>query len=143
MSKKTMSYDERRNAAIAIGVQFAKKVGAANVSVASVAAKQGVSGPMLFNIFGSRKAFTDAIVKAAKKSGATLPALGTKKAAPAKKTAPPVKKAAPVAAKKPAPAKKVAALLKPKKAAAAPKKAAEKFKALPTPFEASVAAVAG
>lgn len=109
-TKKVMTKDERREAALKTAVQLARKCGARRVSVAAVAAKHGVTAPLLFHIFESREGFTKAIVKAAKAQGVVLP-----EAAPTvreireanhkklKKLAPPK-----------APVKKLAALLSPK-----------------------------
>jgi AcrR family transcriptional regulator len=120
MSKKPvlMTKEERREAALKTAVQLAKKIGAKRVSLAMVAAKHGVTAPLLFHIFESREGFTKAIIKAAKKEGVTLPeaaptvrelrATGKKlKPLPKLKT---VKKLAPP---KPLPKVKLAALKKP------------------------------
>lgn len=189
MSKKSpvrMTKKERFDAATAVAIKLAQKVGAVRVSIAAVAAKTGVSGPLLFHVFGSREGLTAAIVKGAKKAGVLLPPPKPTKKEVRETTS---KKAA--ARKRPAP-KKVAALLKPpvkpgtvkvngksikapkgvdgvklnaklllpgatgrkprtpaqkqaraaRDAAATPKTSKEKFEALPTPFAASIAAVA-
>ena len=72
-TKKVMSKDDRREAAVKLGLSFAKKVGAKRVSIAQVAHKQGVSAPLLFHIFESHEAFVKAILKAAKVEGVVLP----------------------------------------------------------------------
>ena len=59
---------ERREAALAVALQLAKKVGAKRVSLAMVAAKQKVTAPLLFHIFESREGLTKAILKADRKS---------------------------------------------------------------------------
>jgi len=130
MSKKPvlMTKEERRDAALKTAVQLAKKIGAKRVSLAMVAAKHGVTAPLLFHIFESREGFTKAIVKAAKKEGVTLPeaaptvrelrAATRKKLKPLPKLKTPAKPAVKkLAPPKPLPTvkpKKLAALLSPK-----------------------------
>lgn len=75
MSKKPalMPKAERREGALKIAVKLARKVGARRVSMAMVAAAQGVTAPLLFHIFESRAGLVKAIVKEAKKLGIVLP----------------------------------------------------------------------
>ena len=126
MSKKPvlMTKEERRDAALKTAVQLAKKIGAKRVSLAMVAAKHGVTAPLLFHIFESREGFTKAIVKAAKKEGITLPeaaptvrelrAATRKKLKPLPKLKTPAKPAVKkLAPPKPLPKVKLAALKKP------------------------------
>lgn len=149
--KKILTTDERRESALKIGLKLARKTGVAAVSMAAVAHASGITAPRLFHVFGTAADFRKAVLKLAKKEGVTLP-VG--------EGAPAVKKAVPL----PPLPKKVAALLKKpvlpikagvksaakkalEKKAAAPlpvvaKTPAEKFKSLPKPFEASIAAVA-
>lgn len=72
-AKKLLTKDERKDAALKVAIQIAKKVGAKRVSLAAVAEKQGVTAPLLFHIFESREGFTKAIIKAAKTQGVELP----------------------------------------------------------------------
>lgn len=145
-TKKVLTKDERRESATKIGMQLARKLGAEGVSMAMIAAKQGVSAPLLFHIFGTKLALVTAIKKLAKKEGVTLgaPAAGKVKALPKLKVSlpPPVKPAAPAGRKPLTAAQKEAKRVKDAARRApvtAPKSPAEKFKALPKPFEAAIA----
>lgn len=72
-TSKKLTKDERRAAAVKIGVQIARKIGAEWVSMAMIATKQGVSTPLLFHIFGTKLALVKDINKLAKSQGVTLP----------------------------------------------------------------------
>lgn len=72
-AKKLLTKDERKDSALKVALSIAKKVGAKRVPLSAVAAKQGVTAPLLFHIFKSRAGFTKAIIKAAKDQGIVLP----------------------------------------------------------------------
>lgn len=80
MSKR-MTKDERKQAALKVGLKLAKKAGLDGVSVAMVAAEMECSAPLLFHIFSTREKFTKAL-KAAEKAS-LAPVVAKKAVAPA------------------------------------------------------------
>lgn len=146
MPAKKLTKDERSAAAVKLGLQMARKIGAAAVTMKVIAAKQKVSAPLLFHIFGNTAALTAAIKKLAKKEGVTLPPSVDMPAKRKPATVAPVKKAVPKmptpAGRKPlTAAQKEAKRIKDAARRAplpTPKTPVEKFKALPKPFEAAL-----
>ena len=98
MAKHTYTREERRAQFLKIGIKIAKKDGLSKLTAAAIAREAGVTGPLVFHVFGSRQGLQAEVRKEAKKQGLELtapkaakkPAVtkkATKKAAPAKKRA--------------------------------------------------------
>ena len=100
MAKHTYTREERRAQFLKIGVKLAKKDGIDRLTAAAIAREAGVTGPLVFHVFGSRQGLQAEVRKEAKKQGLELaapkavkkPAAGapkkaTKKITPAKKKA--------------------------------------------------------
>lgn len=102
MAKSTYTREERRAQFLKIGIKLAKKDGIERLTAAAIAREAGITGPLVFHVFGSRKGLQAEVRKEAKKGGVDL---GPIKTAPAKKKAAPAKKKA----KKTTPVKKKAA----------------------------------
>lgn len=91
MARTIHTRDERREQFIKAGLKIAKKSGVAKTSVAAVAAECGVTAPLIFHNFGSRKGFHDALTKAAKDQGIALPDAAAPARAPRKRSVAEVK----------------------------------------------------
>lgn len=100
MAKNTYTREERRAQFLKIGVKLAKKDGIDRLTAAAIAREAGVTGPLVFHVFGSRKGLQTEVRKEAKKQGlelaapkavkkpaAAAPKKTTKKVPPAKKKA--------------------------------------------------------
>ena len=100
MAKNTYTREERRAQFLKIGVKLAKKDGIDRLTAAAIAREAGVTGPLVFHVFGSRKGLQTEVRKEAKKQGLELaapkavkkpataaPKKATKKVPPAKKKA--------------------------------------------------------
>ena len=100
MAKHTYTREERRAQFLKIGVKLAKKDGLGKLTAAAIAREAGVTGPLVFHVFGSRQGLQAevrkeaekqglelAAQKAAKKPAAAAPKKATKKVPPAKKKA--------------------------------------------------------
>ena len=100
MAKNTYTSEERRAQFLKIGVKLAKKDGIDRLTAAAIAREAGVTGPLVFHVFGSRKGLQTEVRKEAKKQGLELaapkavkkpataaPKKATKKVPPAKKKA--------------------------------------------------------
>jgi AcrR family transcriptional regulator len=61
MTKKLLTKAERKESLIKAGVKLAKTTDWPKLSCAKVAEADGVSAPLVFHIFGSRKALHKAI----------------------------------------------------------------------------------
>lgn len=110
MAKHTYTREERRAQFLKIGIKIAKKDGLGRLTAAAIAREAGVTGPLVFHVFGSRQGLQAEVRKEAKKQGIELGPMKNptpaKKAA--KKTAKKTKKVPP--AKKKAVNKKIATL---------------------------------
>lgn len=91
MAKHTYTREERRAQFLKIGIKIAKKDGLGKLTAAAIAREAGVTGPLVFHVFGSRQGLQSEVRKEAKKQGLDLVA---PKAAKKTKKAPPVKKRA-------------------------------------------------
>ena len=97
MAKHTYTREERRAQFLKIGIKIAKKDGLSKLTAAAIAREAGVTGPLVFHVFGSRQGLQAEVRKEAKKQGLELtapkatkkPAVpkAAKKAAPKKRTA--------------------------------------------------------
>ena len=100
MAKHTYTREERRAQFLKIGVKLAKKDGIDRLTAAAIAREAGVTGPLVFHVFGSRQGLQAEVRKEAKKQGVELvapkaakkptaaaPKKATKKVPPAKKKA--------------------------------------------------------
>lgn len=103
MAKHTYTREERRAQFLKIGIKIAKKDGLGKLTAAAIAREAGVTGPLVFHVFGSRQGLQAEVRKEAKKQGLELAA-----AKAIKKPEVP-KKATKKATKKVPPAKKRAA----------------------------------
>lgn len=100
MAKHTYTREERRAQFLKIGIKIAKKDGLGKLTAAAIAREAGVTGPLVFHVFGSRQGLQTEVRKEAKKQGLELvaskavkkpatatPKKATKKVPPAKKRA--------------------------------------------------------
>ena len=100
MAKHTYTREERRAQFLKIGIKLAKKDGLGKLTAAAIAREAGVTGPLVFHVFGSRQGLQAEVrkeakkqglelvaPKAVKKPGAAAPKKATKKVPPAKKRA--------------------------------------------------------
>lgn len=100
MAKHTYTREERRAQFLKIGIKLAKKDGLGKLTAAAIAREAGVTGPLVFHVFGSRQGLQAEVRKEAKKQGlelvapkavkkpaAAAPKKATKKVPPAKKRA--------------------------------------------------------
>lgn len=98
MAKHTYTREERRAQFLKIGIKIAKKDGLGKLTAAAIAREAGVTGPLVFHVFGSRQGLQTEVRKEAKKQGLelTAPKAVKKPAAPKKTTkkVPPAKKRA-------------------------------------------------
>ena len=95
MAKHTYTREERRAQFLKIGVKIAKKDGLGKLTAAAIAREAGVTGPLVFHVFGSRQGLQAEVRKEAKKQGLDMTApKAAKKPAVTKKAAAPKKRAA-------------------------------------------------
>lgn len=100
MAKHTYTREERRAQFLKIGIKIAKKDGLGKLTAAAIAREAGVTGPLVFHVFGSRQGLQTEVRKEAKKQGLEMaapkvvkkpatatPKKATKKVPPAKKRA--------------------------------------------------------
>jgi len=96
MAKHTYTREERRAQFLKIGIKIAKKDGLGKLTAAAIAREAGVTGPLVFHVFGSRQGLQTEVRKEAKKQGLelTAPKAIKKPATAAPKKVPPAKKRA-------------------------------------------------
>lgn len=94
MSRHTYTREERRAQFLKIGIKIAKKDGLGKLTAAAIAREAGVTGPLVFHVFGSRKGLQTEVRKEAKKQGLELTAPKAVKKPVAPKKVPPAKKRA-------------------------------------------------
>ena len=74
MAKHTYTREERRAQFLKIGIKIAKKDGLGKLTAAAIAREAGVTGPLVFHVFGSRQGLQAEVRKEAKKQGLELAA---------------------------------------------------------------------